>query len=269
MDSDPSDNRGPEVRAFAIAAIVIIVVAIGLRFYSRSLHKLGENQSAGFWWDDWLVLISAIGAICESSLVFTIVKSGGDRHTSTLDPECYSNVLRLLYAMFFPFDFSLASAKASALLFMRRVFPPCATPTWFSVALWIAHVLDIVWYIGVNISRLLFCQPIEKFWNPPLPGHCGSVNNLFVSGVVAVSTGRTVITLTSESAIQQDFTYAVDILLRLLTEAPVAIVRVSIPAMLSSALHIGDTGVGRLVKPCQTLSKGGLLEPSGPRVVTT
>ena len=67
---DPNEDVGPVVIRFGIAMIVIPVVSVALRFWSRALG-LGTKSSDGrrFWWDDWAVL-----AVVVSSLVYTDAK---------------------------------------------------------------------------------------------------------------------------------------------------------------------------------------------------
>ena len=54
---DSDDDLGPVIIRFGIAMIIIPVVTIALRFWSRALG-LGIKSSNGsrFWWDDWLAL---------------------------------------------------------------------------------------------------------------------------------------------------------------------------------------------------------------------
>ena len=50
----PLPDRGYHVVVAAIAAIIVSTVAVILRCVSRGLAK------AGFWWDDWIILISLV-----------------------------------------------------------------------------------------------------------------------------------------------------------------------------------------------------------------
>ena len=50
----PLPDKGYHVLGAAIAAIVVSTVAVILRCVSRGLVK------AGFWWDDWIILISLV-----------------------------------------------------------------------------------------------------------------------------------------------------------------------------------------------------------------
>ena len=51
------ENRGPWVIGVAAGAIAFTAVAVALRCWSRALAK------AGFWWDDYTILISLVCSI--------------------------------------------------------------------------------------------------------------------------------------------------------------------------------------------------------------
>lgn len=48
-------NQGPHIDAAAYIMLILVTIAVALRFCSRYVaHK------AGFWWDDWLALIALV-----------------------------------------------------------------------------------------------------------------------------------------------------------------------------------------------------------------
>ena len=53
-DGDP----GHSLRAFDISMIVIPTVAVGLRFWSRMIHKTQNRSRLG--WDDWIILMALV-----------------------------------------------------------------------------------------------------------------------------------------------------------------------------------------------------------------
>ena len=53
-----SENKGPRVVAAAVSVIVIQLVVLFLRFWSRAI-----STKARFWWDDWTVL-AALVSLC-------------------------------------------------------------------------------------------------------------------------------------------------------------------------------------------------------------
>ena len=55
MDHIVHGDKGSHVLAAAICVIVIQVVAVALRFWSRAL-----SRGTRFWWDDWMVLAALV-----------------------------------------------------------------------------------------------------------------------------------------------------------------------------------------------------------------
>lgn len=58
MAPTSTDDKGPRVVAAAIAVIVIQVVVVILRFWSRAI-----SVRAHFWWDDWMVLAALVHSV--------------------------------------------------------------------------------------------------------------------------------------------------------------------------------------------------------------
>jgi hypothetical protein len=93
-------------------------------------------------------------------------------------------IFKLLYAIYFLFDISLFLTKTSALLFLRRVFPRHATSNLWNYALYTAHGLNIAWLIGIIFGTVFMCDPVQKGWNPMLPGKCGTTSALWIGSAV-------------------------------------------------------------------------------------
>jgi len=55
MAAPSADNRGPEVVNVAVATIVLSIVTVALRCWSKALSK-----TADFWWDDWTAIASLV-----------------------------------------------------------------------------------------------------------------------------------------------------------------------------------------------------------------
>ena len=64
-DNNDSDNANEATATTAVGALVIVlaVVSVALRFYTR--HFTG----AGFGWDDWLIMLALIATIVTDILV--------------------------------------------------------------------------------------------------------------------------------------------------------------------------------------------------------
>ena len=75
-----------------------------------------------------------------------------------------------LYVAIFFFDSSISLPKLSAIFFYARVFR--SNNRQFRINLWIAGALVVGWIVAALFSTAFQCTPIEKAWNPMLPGYC-------------------------------------------------------------------------------------------------
>ena len=75
------------------------------------------------------------------------------------------------------YQFSLCSAKASITFQYLRVFSntPIRIPCYIILGVLAAFVLS------VNISSIVTCIPVSKFWNSTQPGHCVDKEALWFS----------------------------------------------------------------------------------------
>jgi hypothetical protein len=56
-----NEDRGPPFEAFLIIFTILSLLAITLRFWSRSLLSTREGHyHKRFWWDDWLALAAMV-----------------------------------------------------------------------------------------------------------------------------------------------------------------------------------------------------------------
>ncbi|KAI0181681.1 hypothetical protein GGR52DRAFT_584079 [Hypoxylon sp. FL1284] len=180
-----SENRGPGLRAFNIIMIVIVVTAILLRFLSRTLGSSGSRQEYRFWWDDWVALLAVPFLVGQQALTLVTVHYGVGYHVWTLPAENVAMIFRIIFAIYLTYDTALFLAKASALLFLSRVFPDHANSLWFNVIRYIAHALNIAWLLGIVFGTFFMCDPVAKNWDIAITyGKCGSTTSLFIGSAV-------------------------------------------------------------------------------------
>ncbi|KAF2186032.1 hypothetical protein K469DRAFT_515602, partial [Zopfia rhizophila CBS 207.26] len=166
------DDVGPVIVRFGIAMIIIPVVAVALRFWSRALG-LGTKSSDGrrFWWDDWAALAVLPFSIAQSAIFMHWTKLGLGRHMSTLDPKDIEGGLILLFAVYFPYNIAVALTKLSAILFYARVFNTKGNRA-FKIALW-AAAFFVSAILTFSIFETIFqCTPVKKAWSAATPGSC-------------------------------------------------------------------------------------------------
>ncbi|KAI2464631.1 hypothetical protein F4781DRAFT_436226 [Annulohypoxylon bovei var. microspora] len=177
-------NRAPSLRAFFIVMTVMAVFSISMRFWSRGLTPKQTRQQHRFWLDDWFALAAVPWILAQLSVSFVALGEGFGRHAAVLDIPDLLHVAKNIFVIYFLYDAGLFLTKESALLFLRRIFPAHASPAWFNRSLWIGHVLNVAWIIGIFFGTLFMCNPIEKNWNTSVPGYCGSTSGLFIGSAV-------------------------------------------------------------------------------------
>jgi hypothetical protein len=83
------------------------------------------------------------------------------------------------YAMFILSLLCQLSAKLSVLFQIKRIFTTKQRGLLWWVT-WASIALNILGYAGLTFTAIFQCRPIQKSWNPSLPGSCipRAVNNL-------------------------------------------------------------------------------------------
>jgi hypothetical protein len=90
-----------------------------------------------------------------------------------MDADGCSYVFETVYTV------AIALVKYSILLFYSRIFKEF----YFKVALWITTGLVTAWFIAIETSVIVECQPIHALWDFT-PGHCINLSSFFIgSGV--------------------------------------------------------------------------------------
>ncbi|KAI1127083.1 hypothetical protein F5Y10DRAFT_243596 [Nemania abortiva] len=182
------DNRVSTFRVYIIVSSAITWIATALRFWSRALYVPHDRQSHRFWWDDWTALAAMLAFTSQLILTLLLLDNGFGRHAWALPEPQLVLVLKYVYAIYFIYTVNLALSKASALLFLSRVFPHHSRIEWFNIVVLITHALNIAWLIGFVIATILQCHPIEKNWKPWVQGTCSpTVDLCLVSAIPSVS----------------------------------------------------------------------------------
>lgn len=73
---------------------------------------------------------------------------------------------------------TLASAKMSVLMFLRRIFITRAFQ-------WTANILMLIvvsWCLMDTLGGALICQPVKSSWDPRIPNNCG---NRYIFNIIA------------------------------------------------------------------------------------
>ncbi|KAI0145932.1 hypothetical protein F4776DRAFT_608614 [Hypoxylon sp. NC0597] len=178
------EDRGPGLRSFLIVMLILTLVAITLRFWSRSLPVYHGGHKSRFWWDDWIALAAVPFVIVEYSLIFYMLSLGLGRHINTLPTENVAESLIVIYVIYFIYDIGLFLTKESALFLFSRVFTRQAHISWFNYGLWTAHALNVSWLLGIIFGTVFMCDPVAKNYIPSLNGRCGDTGALWIGSAV-------------------------------------------------------------------------------------
>ncbi|CAL8578613.1 hypothetical protein XPA_004382 [Xanthoria parietina] len=294
------NDRGANLLAYAIVMMIVAVVAISLRFWSRSLAS--PPRGPRFWWDDWTALASLPFTITSNSIVCYMISLGLGKHIANIPPANTTEQLKVLYACYILYDTSISLPKTSVLLFYARIFGTQAKP--FKYALYCTHFLVAGWLLSISMLGVFLCDPVEKYWNQLLPGHCHPnsalwlgtaipsvgidlillllplpmlwrlqmdrsrrilIMTVFAFGycVIVISLGRLITVVSTAAALNEDLTYAsVPTFYWLCAEAPVSTLSICLPSMFSLFQRLSRSGPSALFTASPETS-GRKVLPSG------
>lgn len=162
------ESRGADIIIVAWVFTGIAIVVAALRFFvkARISKELG--------WDDFFILMSMATGIAASVFASYPVGLGLGRHTAAVLAEPGGSGKVLLAAKIqmigYPFNilaFTLPNV-AIAILVNRLLDPRL----WRTRLLYSMAALQVVLALIPCIIVYVQCTPIEKLWNPSLPGHC-------------------------------------------------------------------------------------------------
>ncbi|KJK74912.1 hypothetical protein H634G_09746 [Metarhizium anisopliae BRIP 53293] len=180
------DDASGGSRAFVIIVTIGSITTISLRFWSRSIQRapdgLGSSHVSRFWWDDWAALAAMPFILGLCGIIFAMLYHGLGHHIQFVPPDKVAIFLRLLYALYYMYNFGLFFTKCSALLFLSRIFSWHANTRCFNYAIATTHVLNAAWLLGVTFGTVFMCNPVEKGWSQPLS--CGPTSALWISSAV-------------------------------------------------------------------------------------
>ncbi|MCJ1354700.1 MAG: hypothetical protein MMC33_004689 [Icmadophila ericetorum] len=169
MADMPSGNRGGILVAVDAVLMSLAISAVGLRLLSRRL------AGVELWWDDYLILLALPLVLGLDISNFIAVHFGFGKHISDLPSDATTIYLKIAYFDELMWSLSLGLIKYSILFFYRRIFP---IPK-LKITLFIIGGCVLAWQIGVLVSFILQCIPVEKAWNLGSEGHCSDPGHLF------------------------------------------------------------------------------------------
>ncbi|KAK4069727.1 uncharacterized protein Triagg1_6857 [Trichoderma aggressivum f. europaeum] len=165
---DGTPNNGPTIAAVALSVTALALVALCLRIYVRTRIA----KAVGL--DDWLIIASwnwdwkQIGACGYTSA--TIVQTKWGLGLIELDTMPDENVLNFGKTQYIGAPFYVLGIwgfKTSLLVSYVRLVPG----TYRLLPISIAAIVTMA-HIAFMLVFLFLCIPVQKQWEPLVPGHC-------------------------------------------------------------------------------------------------
>ncbi|CAI4214272.1 unnamed protein product, partial [Parascedosporium putredinis] len=122
----PRESRRDEVKAAAIACLVLTVVVVFLRCLSRFA------VSSRLWWDDWTTLLATALLIALTSVKIAGAGFGFGLHYWNVNPANAETIFQLFYTAQMLYILIQVTAKVSILILFWRIF----TVRWFRITVW-------------------------------------------------------------------------------------------------------------------------------------
>ena len=160
----PDDDRRPLLLQITIPFLVLSVIAIGLRFWSRAVANKNKYS-----WDDWTALAAMIMGIAMTVTGILWTKHGLGLHYWVISEEDKLTGRKLLWGSYFFFALGVGAIKFSALFFYSRIF---RDQDGFRIPLIVGHIMAIAWVCAALPSIIFNCRPVQKFWQTELDGYC-------------------------------------------------------------------------------------------------
>ncbi|KAI9711780.1 MAG: hypothetical protein M1820_001925 [Bogoriella megaspora] len=198
MVSSIQDGHTLDPNIIAAASIVgaAALISVCLRIVSR---KIKGNQLGA---DDYTILLALVFALGMVANTFVSMHYGLGKHTATLSPKqlvkfIQVSILRALlgnvtnkwqtqWACELLWAATTSIVKISVLLLYLRIFSKLR---YMRIAAWTLIAFCALWGTAIIITGILQCRPVQRFWDPFVPGQCFDSRLLFI-----ISTGISVAT---------------------------------------------------------------------------
>ncbi|KAH6886810.1 hypothetical protein B0T10DRAFT_490369 [Thelonectria olida] len=156
------ENRGPQLLGVNVFFLVVSLISISLRCYSR----IGLVKAFGL--DDWLMVVAAVFFTLYNSFSSSGVRYGTGRHSDDLEDEDAKKAMMCWWFCYIFYCLSMIASKLSIGVFLLRITVN-KIHTWIIYAAMFCTVVSGICFFFVTMFQ---CSPIPYFWDKDLPGHC-------------------------------------------------------------------------------------------------
>ncbi|GFN14950.1 uncharacterized protein AtWU_04750 [Aspergillus tubingensis] len=145
-----------------IVFLCLATITVALRLYTR----LRLVRKPG--WDDLLIVVSLATDIVFFAFLVIESQNGLAENEADLPPEVVRRQLKALWITIPLYNLTLTLTKLSLIFLYRRLFP---THT-YRILLILTLIFVIITGLWMVLSTLIFCIPINAFWDTSLPHTC-------------------------------------------------------------------------------------------------
>lgn len=121
-----------------------------------------------------------------------MVKKGMGLHADDLPPENVVQIAKFLIVAEVLYVFNLVWTKLGILLMYYRIFRFPYFKTWA----YVIGTFVILWVICITFLFIFICVPVQKIWNPQIPGRCiNQVSTWIANAVSTIATDVAILLL--------------------------------------------------------------------------
>ncbi|KAJ6107645.1 hypothetical protein N7523_008968 [Penicillium sp. IBT 18751x] len=185
MTGDPS-NLQPWTIATVATVTALAFVTVCLRLLARF------ERAQKLWWDDYMIIFSMLWNFIVVGFIYGMVQKGMGLHADTLPPENVVMIAKFLVVAEVLYVFNLVWTKLCILLMYYRIFRFPYFKTWA----YVIGTFVILWVICITFLFIFICVPVQKIWNPQLPGRCiNQVSTWIANAVSTIATDIAILLL--------------------------------------------------------------------------
>ncbi|KAI9374760.1 hypothetical protein BJX61DRAFT_532116 [Aspergillus egyptiacus] len=155
-NTDDTEDISYQIWAGTLATVIPATFAVVLRFLSRWIAK------AGYWWDDWVIVVSLfVNWGLAIARWVQVLAYGFGKHARDLPVHDIVNYQKSFLAVQLLYFTNTVLTKSSLLLFYHRLFGVIRR---FRQALLFSTLLLLAYFVACVITSLVGCSPVSYFW---------------------------------------------------------------------------------------------------------
>ncbi|KUI60906.1 hypothetical protein VP1G_08123 [Cytospora mali] len=152
---------------------ILIVLSTGTRIATKLCYRLKHGI------DDYMIIVALAVNLTANILEYQSINAGFGRHLQFLSSEQASTIKRLSEYTLLLADVSLWAVKISICFFLLSMIQNT-----YQLTHWVIYGLATLTTIA-SICQAVFwglqAQPLEKLWNPEMPGRIANMHTLVVT----------------------------------------------------------------------------------------